>query len=206
MLLAMTDEATIDWYDREANRYVVQMAKPALQALSTGMLLPFLDRLAPGAAVLELGCGGGRDTLTMLERGFRVTPTDGSPAMAREAEALTGQPVQVLRFTDLDLANSHDAVWAHAALHHQPFAGLGAVLARIHRALRPGGWFFANYKLGAGEERDALGRLYSFPPRADLLATYQQPAWAELLLHDYRAGGADGVERDWIAVTARKPG
>lgn len=204
MLFAMTDEATLQWYEREAPRYVVQMAKPALQTLSHGFLLPFLDRLAPGAEVLELGCGGGRDTLTMLQRGFRVTATDGSPAMAREAEALTGQPVQVLRFTDLDLAASCDAVWAHASLHHQPIAGLADVLDRIHRALRPGGWFFANYKLGSGEERDALGRLYSFPPRADLLALYDRDSWAELLLHDYRAGGADGVVRDWIAITARK--
>jgi SAM-dependent methyltransferase len=204
MLFAMTDEATLDWYEREAPRYVVQMAKPALQTLSHGFLLPFLDRLAPAAEVLELGCGGGRDTIVMLERGFRVTATDGSPAMAREAEVLTGQPVQVLRFTDLDLSEKYDAVWAHASLHHQPFTGLGAVLARIHRALRPGGWFFANYKLGTGEERDALGRLYSFPPRADLLSLYEQQGWAELHLHDYRAGGADGVERDWIAITASK--
>lgn len=204
MLFAMTDEATLDWYEREAPRYVQQMAKPALQTLSHSFLLPFLDRLTPGAEVLELGCGGGRNTLAMLERGFRVTATDGSPAMAREAEVLTGQPVQVLRFTDLDLTETCDAVWAHASLHHQPFAGLEDVLARIHRALRPGGWFFANYKLGTGEERDALGRLYSFPSRADLLALYERQQWADLILHDYRAGGADGIERDWIAVTARK--
>lgn len=204
MLFAMTDQATLDWYEREAPRYVVQMAKPALQTLSHGFLLPFLDRLASGAKVLELGCGGGRDTLAMLERGFRVTPTDGSPAMAREAEALTGQPVQVLRFSELAADAAYDAVWAHASIHHQPFAGLGAVLARIHRALRPGGVFFANYKLGTGDDRDALGRLYSFPPRANLLALYDKGSWDMVEIRDYRAGGADGVERDWIAITVGK--
>lgn len=204
MLFAVTDQATLDWYEREASRYVVQMAKPALQTLSHGFLLPFLDRLPSGAKVLELGCGGGRDTLAMLERGFRVTPTDGSPAMAREAEALTGQPVQVLRFSELAADAAYDAVWAHASIHHQPFAGLGDVLARIHRALRPGGVFFANYKLGTGDDRDALGRLYSFPPRADLLALYHKGSWDMVEIRDYRAGGADGVERDWIAITVGK--
>ena len=205
MLFAMSDKATLDWYDREAPRYVVQMASPALQSLSHGFLLPFLDRLDPGSRILELGCGGGRDTRAMLERGFRVSATDGSAAMAREAEALTGQRVRMLRFDELADEAAHDAVWAHAALHHQPFAGLPAVLARIHRALVPGGLFFANYKLGDGEGRDALGRLYSFPPRDALLAAYAASGWDMVDLADYRAGGADKVERDWIAITARRP-
>lgn len=205
MLFAMTDEATLAWYDREAASYAAMMAQGSARSLSHGFLLPFLDALPAGARILELGCGGGRDTLEMLARGFMVDATDGSPAMAREASARTGQPVQVLRFTDLAAIGTYDAVWAHASIHHQPFAGLGDVLARIHRALRPGGLFFANYKLGSGDDRDGLGRLYSFPPRADLLALYACAGWEMARIDDYRAGGADKVERDWIAVTARKP-
>ncbi len=201
----MADEATLSWYDCEAERYVAMMAQGSARSLSARFLAPFLDRLPPAAQVLELGCGGGRDTLTMLERGFRVDATDGSRAMAREAEALTGQSVRVLRFAELEAVSAYDAVWAHASLHHQPFDQLGEVLARTHRALRPGGWFFANYKLGTGEGRDEFGRLYSFPPRAELVALYGDAGWELPGMLDYRAGGADEVERDWIAITARKP-
>lgn len=203
MLFGMTDDATLAWYDREAAAYAAMMGNA--RALSLRFLTPFLAALPPGAHILELGCGGGRDTLAMLERGFTVDATDGSPAMAREASARTGQPVRVLRFADLDADQQYDAVWAHASVHHQPFAGLGDVLARIYRALRPGGLFFSNFKLGAGDDRDSLGRLYAFPPRADLLALYAATGWDVAGLEDYRAGGADKVERDWIAITARKP-
>ncbi len=203
MLFAMTDEATLAWYDREAAAYAEMMGNA--RALSQRFLVPFMEALPPGAHVLELGCGGGRDTLVMQERGFSVDATDGSPGMASEASARIGRPVRVLRFTDLAVEDLYDAVWAHASIHHQPYAGLADVLARIHRALTPGGLFFANYKLGTGDDRDALGRLYAFPPRADLLALYAATGWILERTQDYRAGGADKVERDWIAITARKP-
>lgn len=200
----MSDDQTLAWYEREAPRYVVAMAQGSARSLSEGFLASFLPRLAPGAHVLELGCGGGRDTLAMLQRGFVVDATDGAAAMAHETQALTGQPARVLRFDQLVAVDAYDAVWAHASLHHQPLAGLADVLGRIARALRPGGWFFANYKLGDGDARDNLGRLYNFAPRADLLDLYRCCGWELVQLDDYRAGGMDKVERDWIAITARK--
>jgi len=197
----MTDEATLAFYNREAASYVsaAPMGDPR-------WLDPFLDRLTPGAHILELGCGGGRDSAKMIAHGFSVDMTDGSTGMAAEARKLTGHDVRVLRFEDLDAIDSYDAVWAHASLHHQPLAGLGEVLARVHRAARPGALFFANYKLGQGDDRDSFGRLYSFAPRDLLLDLYRQAGWELEEIEDYRDGGLDKVMRDWIALTARKNG
>lgn len=200
----MSDRATLDYYEREAPRYVVAMAQGSARSLSEGLLAAFLPRLDPGARVLELGCGGGRDTMAMLRHGCAVDATDGATAMVRETQALTGQAARVMQFHQLEAVAEYDAVWAHASLHHQPFASLPDVLARIARALKPGGWFFANYKLGSGDARDDLGRLYNFPPRVDLLELYRAGGWELADLQDYRAGGMDKVERDWIAVTARR--
>ncbi|MWV28348.1 class I SAM-dependent DNA methyltransferase [Aurantiacibacter rhizosphaerae] len=197
----MTDEATLAFYDREAPSYTMSFAQGPARHLDA-----FLDRLVQGAHILELGCGGGRDASRMLERGFTVDMTDGSSGMATKAKERTGQDVRLLRFDQLGAVEAYDAVWAHASLHHQPLAGLGDVLTRIYRATRKDGWFFANYKLGNGDARDTFGRLYNFSPREHLLQLYREAGWSFEEIEDYRAGGLDKVERDWIAITARKHG
>jgi SAM-dependent methyltransferase len=194
------DRQTIEFYDREAPRYTLsgrQAHSPFLDA--------FLDRLEPGAHVLELGSGAGKDAAHILERGFTLDATDASAGMARKARERFAIDVRVMRFEELEAESAYDAVWAHASLHHEPFASLPGVLARICRALRPGGWHFANFKLGEGDARDEFGRLYNFPPRADLLAAYEDvPGWHLVETDDYRDGGLDKVLRDWIALTVRK--
>lgn len=195
----MTDPETIAFYDREAPGYTMSLARGPARFLDA-----FLDRLEPDSQILELGCGGGRDAQRMLERGFAVDMTDGSSGMAKKARERTGQDVRLLKFDELETVEAYDAIWAHASLHHQPLAGLGDVLARVNRALRPGGWFFANYKLGDGDDRDRFGRLYNFAPRQHLLDLYRVTGWELEDVYDYRDGGLDKVMRDWIAITARK--
>ena len=58
----------------------------------------FLSRLSPGPLILELGCGNGRDSGFMIERGFDVTPTDGVAEMAEQASRRLGRRVALLRF------------------------------------------------------------------------------------------------------------
>ena len=196
----MTDPATLAFYDREAPSYTASGAEGHSRHLDG-----FLDRLAAGARILELGCGGGCDSARMAERGFTVDPTDGSAAMVRKARERTGLPARQLRFDELDAESAYDAVWAHASLLHVSREGLPSILDRIPCALRPGGWHFANYKLGDGEGRDRLGRLYSFPDRAWLERTYTTAGFQLVEVHAYRGGGFDGMTRDWLALTVRTP-
>ncbi len=72
----MVDAATLAFYEAQAPHYTAWSGQRAHRHLE-----PFLDRLKPEAKILELGCGGGRDAARIIERGFRVQPTDGSPAM-----------------------------------------------------------------------------------------------------------------------------
>jgi SAM-dependent methyltransferase len=165
---------------------------------------PFLARLKPGAWILELGCGDARDAARMESKGFIVDATDGTPNMAALAAEKLGRPARVMRFDELDAETEYDAVWAHASIHHQPLTGLADVLGRVARALKPDGIFFANYKLGDGEARDALGRLYNFQPREDLMALYASQDWVVIEAHDYKDSGMDKVMRDWVAITVKK--
>lgn len=195
-----SDEATLAFYEREAETYAARW-----EAGSSRVLDQFLSRLAPGARILELGCGGGQDAEVMLRAGFDVTPTDGSPALAAIAQARLGRPVQVMRFGELSAQAEYDGVWASACLLHAPVAGLSDVLGRIRRALVPGGVFHASYKGGDGEGRDSLGRYYNFPRRDELEAAYRLAGpWRELKISSGAGGGYDGVERTWFLVKAVK--
>ena len=194
------DQATIDYYQDKAPEYV-----KAFDHGHSRHLDAFLDRLEPGAEILELGCGGGRDTIRMIERGFAVDPTDGTPAMAKEAEKHIGQAVRVMRFDEISAANAYDAVWAHACLLHARWDDVPSILGAIRTALKPAGLHFANFKLGDGEGRDLLGRWGNFPSANDLEEVYSAAGFAILASDIYRGKGADGTIRDWMAITVEAP-
>ncbi len=194
------DQATIDYYQSKASEYVQSFDHGHSRHLDA-----FLDRLEPGAEILELGCGGGRDTIRMIERGFTVDPTDGTPAMAKEAEKHIGRAVRVVRFDELSADKKYDAVWAHACLLHAPWNDLPDILSAIRKALRPASLHFANFKLGNGEGRDLLGRWGNFPSADDLENVYAAAGFTTLSSEVYRGKGADGTMRDWIAMTVKAP-
>jgi len=108
-------------------------------------------RLPEGARVLELGCGPAklwRENLERVPDGWRVTLTDASPGMMREARTyLTDAPrrfeyevadVQDLPYDDA----SFDAVIAIHMLYHVP--DQPRALTEMRRVLRPGGRVYAS--------------------------------------------------------------
>ena len=197
--MGQIDPATLEFYTTRAPHYTFSGAQSHSRDLDA-----FLDRLERGALVLELGCGGGRDSNRIRERGFAIDATDGVPAMAKLANDRFDLGARVLRFDELAERARYDAIWAHATLLHCPRAELPDALARVHRALKPGGLHYASYKLGDGEGRDLLGRLHNFPSEDWILSCYIKAGFA-LLEHPVRPGMAsDGTQRDWIHITAKK--
>ena len=193
------DADTLAFYDREAGVYAARTRGEPVR------LRAFLEQLRPRAAILELGCGGGQDAELMSAAGFEVTATDGSAGLAAEAQARLGRPVRVMRFEELEDVAADDAVGANACRLHVPEDGLADVLARIHRALKPGGRFYAGFKSGDGGDRDSLGRYYNFPSEERLRAAYAAAgAWEPLDVTTGQGGGFDGVQRTWLHVLAVK--
>ena len=191
------DDRTLDFYAGEAETYALQARWTANARLSA-----FLDLPPAGAAILELGCGGGQDSHAMLERGFKVTPTDGSPDMARQAEAFLKRPVAVLPFDQLDAVDLYDGIWANACLLHVQRAELAGILSRIHRALKAGGIFYASYKAGTAEGRDRFDRYYNYPSPDWLLRQYAASPWQHIDIAEDTGSGYDGEKTAWLHVTA----
>jgi SAM-dependent methyltransferase len=160
------DETTLTFYRENAQSYADWAKAPSTR------LRGFLALLTPGSAILELGCGAGNHSAVMLAEGFSVRATDGSPEMASIAAQRLGHPVEAMRFDELDAHEAYDGVWASACLLHVPRDELTGILARIHRALKPSGVFYASYKMGESDGRDSLGRYYSYVSPEWLETTY----------------------------------
>lgn len=103
-------------------------------------LNPWLEdrlwRLAGEGLVLDLGCGRGWWLERLAARGVAAIGVEREPD--RAALAVRHRPVAVADAARLPLAGaSVDLVWCIHVLHHLPDPP--AVLAEIHRVLRPGG-------------------------------------------------------------------
>jgi 2-polyprenyl-3-methyl-5-hydroxy-6-metoxy-1,4-benzoquinol methylase len=101
-----------------------------------------VDLLAPqpGEAILDVGCGDGALTEKLATMGAMVTGVDASPAMVAAARA-RGLTVHEASAAAMAFDGQFDAVFSNAALHWMPNAE--AVIAAVHRALKPGGRFVA---------------------------------------------------------------
>jgi SAM-dependent methyltransferase len=194
------DPQTLDFYAAQADTYVGHRADK-IDAAVAGLLA----RLAPGARILELGCGGGIDAAHMIALGFDVDPTDGVAEMAAQAKVRLGQAVRVMRFDELDAVEAYEAVIANASLLHVPVAGLTPILARIWRALKPGGWHLATYKTAGAQGRDEHGRYYNYLSRAEADLHYRAAGDWESLAYEERAGvGYFSAPAQWLKIVARK--
>ncbi|NNH80843.1 class I SAM-dependent methyltransferase [Rhizobium laguerreae] len=192
-------DCTSAFYEENAETY----GKRA-RSLPKQQLDAFLAGLAPGAAILELGCGGGQDSAYMLAQGFDVTPTDGSTELARQAEALIGRPVRVMQFQELDADSAFDGVWAQASLLHVPRPDLPDVFARIRRALRTGGVIHATFKAGEAEGHDGFGRYYNYPSADGLSALLTKGGWRHITIEENDGGGYDSKPTRWITAMAHR--
>ena len=108
--------STLDYYNVNADTYF----EDTVRADVTSLYSHFEGLIKPGASILDLGCGSGRDSKHFLDAGFTVTAVDGSQELCKRAEMLLAVPVRNLLFQDLDYSEQFDAVWACASLLHVP--------------------------------------------------------------------------------------
>jgi SAM-dependent methyltransferase len=194
------DETTLEFYGREAERYCERTG-----SAPTATLGAFLGRLPHGATILELGCGSGRDSAEMLQRGYNVLPTDGSPEMAQQAGRRLHRSVAILEFGEIEGESKFDGVWANACLLHVPIPSMNDVIARIHRVLRPSGTLFASFKAGEGEGRDKFGRYYNYSSPIRLRTIFEEAApWVSLQIQESPGVGFDDVPVAWLNCMALK--
>ena len=203
----MSDE-TVRSYDRDAAAYVARTAavpdsvRDALEHLAEG--------LGPGARVIEIGSGGGRDALLMEQLGLAVRRTDVTPAfvaLLREQ----GHACDRLDPLGDDLASPdgpYDAVWANASLLHVARTELPTVLRRLAGVTRSGGLLRISLKEGDGEGWSTHGtisgpRHFTYWRAADVEAVVRASGWGHV---EVRQGIGGDRGETWLELSAVRDG
>ena len=129
------------YYEGREKRHMLPTGSPYLRR-HVDELVRFAG-LGPSQRILEVGCGMGRYTLLLAERGLQVEGLDLSPVLLERLRTFDGGRFDIplhaadIAFPPTTLAGRFDAVVGFFTLHH--LHDLGRSFAAIARLVRPGG-------------------------------------------------------------------
>lgn len=135
---------TINYYNQNAENFIANTQNADMHPTQER----FLRLLDANTSILDFGCGSGRDTKYFLEKGYRVTATDGSSELCRLASEFTGIKVKEMLFQELDAINQYDGIWACSSILHLPKKELLPVIQKMCEALKDNGIIYISFKYG----------------------------------------------------------
>ena len=147
---------TIDYYNKHAEEFTTSTFEVDMKSLYQ----PFLAELPEGARILDVGCGSGRDTLAFKNKGYQLDAIDYSEELVKKATRLTGIPIKLKSFYEVDDYEAYDGIWACASLLHCERSRLAGVLEKMVQALKPNGVIYMSFKYG-DSDRDQDGRQFT---------------------------------------------
>lgn len=145
----MGKDKTIHYYNTNAAEFVSKTVLVDFEFTQK----KFMDRLPKDAAILDFGCGSGRDTKYFISQGYQVDAVDGSIELCKLASEYTGIEVKHALFNDLAQIEQYDGIWACSSILHLPLNALKDVMRKIVIALKDNGVIYTSFKYGtfAGE-------------------------------------------------------
>lgn len=196
----MTDR-TREYYEQEAQAFF----DATVHIDPAPFLTPLAHALAPGARILDIGCGSGRDLLWLKEKGFAPHGLEPSPALAALAEAHSGCPVTIGEVTAHPLLDrTWDGILVSGVLVHLPHDTIPAVLDRMAQALARDGRLYVSVKEGKGTARDADNRTFYYWQDSDFRRVAEGAGLA--LLSMTRSASARGTADIWLGYLLEKQG
>ena len=200
--IAHATRMTLDYYDRHAQQFFEGTHNHDVNQ-NIAALLDAIEASAP-YAILDLGCGPGRDLAVFAGLGHQAIGVDGSARFAEMARAASACEVWQQDFTQLNLPPARfDGVFANAALFHVPSAALPQVLLALHATLKPGAVLFSSNPRGQNQEGwngERYGSYYDYPTWSQ----FMEAAGFREVRHYYRPPGLPRERQPWLAGVWRK--
>jgi SAM-dependent methyltransferase len=147
-------------------------------------LKPLIRHLKPGAGILDIGCGSGRDLCWFKRRGFSVTGFERSAGLAAFARKNAGCEIiegdfEVYDFSKLDF----EAILLCGSLVHVPHNRFEIVFANIIKAIGQAGSILISLKQGNGSSTGEDGRTFYFWQDIDLRDIFKKHGFNILEFH-----------------------
>jgi SAM-dependent methyltransferase len=200
--LARIAERTLGHYDRCAEAFW-EGTRDHDVSQNIAALLRHVEGSAP-YAILDLGCGPGRDLMAFARLGHVAVGLEGAANLAAMARANSGCEVWQQDLLALDLPPQHfDGVFANAVLFHVPTQELPRVLRQLHATLKPGGVLFSSNPRGRNDEGWS-GDRYGAYHDLDAWRRYMSAAGFLELDHYYRPAGLPREQQPWLASVWRR--
>ena len=188
------DRAAEDYWDGTRNHDVSQNYEALLEAIEG----------EPPYAILDLGCGPGRDLRYFRSLGHDATGLDGSMEFVTMARRYSGCDVLHQDFLAMVLPESHfDGVFANASLFHVPSQELPRVLLELSTTLKCRGVLFCSNPRGNNEEGLSDDR-YSCFFDLDTWRNYVTAAGFFEVQCYFRPPGLPCHKQPWLVTVWRK--
>lgn len=182
--------ATKSAYDTLGSQWATQHSSTGFWQEEMGKF----HELLPAGKIIEIGSGGGRDALELVELGYKYVGTDVSSGLLEVARnELPNQSFYEQSVYDLDLGGElFDGFWASAVLLHIPKARIKEALDRIKTVITDRAIGFISLKDGTGERMETeeidgqkIERFFSYWPKDDFTNILSDTGY-EVVNYDYR--------------------
>ncbi|VWX62976.1 Methyltransferase domain-containing protein [Burkholderiales bacterium 8X] len=194
---------TLGHYDRHAEDFWQGTRDHDVSQNIAALLEPIAA--APPFAILDFGCGPGRDLATFKQLGHEPIGLEGSGRFAEMARTYSGCEVWQQDFLALELPPARfDGVFANAVLFHVPTQELPRVLRALWGTLKPGGVLFSSNPRGIGQEGWKAERYGAYHDLEGWRSHMTAAGFVELG-HYLRPTGLPPERQPWLASVWRKP-
>lgn len=190
---------SIEYYNRNAGTFY----ENTIELNMDSVLDRFIEYLPEGSAVLDLGCGSGRDSFYFIENGFDVTALDGSKELCELAEIHIGQDVLNLTFDEMDFDDVFDGIWACASLIHVDKDEIDDILKKVIISLKTGGILYMSFRHGdfSGYRGQRYFQDLKMKSLKELIGRHSELEILEIFLTD---DVRTSRNEEWINVFAKK--
>lgn len=191
---------SIDYYNKYANLYFESTVELNME----DTLEKFISFLPEGGAVMDLGCGSGRDSLYLIEKGFDVTAVDGSRELCELASIHIGQDVLLMKFSELDFDEVFDGIWACASLLHTTPDEFEDIFIKVIKCLKPDGVLYMSFQYGdfSGFRNGRYYQDFTTKRMKDIIGRYSELDLLDIWKSsDIRSDREDVV---WLNVLVKK--